>query len=303
MKINIPIHFKTSDEIKESSEKEIDTIEKILILLKENLVYIIWITILSIILIYLWFYYKEYRENIIISDKAKLEFIKGKEKELAPLLKLRNETDNKINPIQTCIDWVKKTLGTKEYYNCNSSLIPKANADYFKPEIATYAWKIEEVKYTERDKILMERVCKYWKLKWKVSPLCNNWLLYSSLKWISEAYWISFSIALGITYAESHIWVNYAGWCNESYNNWWWIKWRIGNDWKAIKDQKIPQNNCYLYKFGSIEDYWQSKMKTLQKYASCFKQKQTIKCISYSYVGNPKVAEQGWINRVALIAN
>jgi hypothetical protein len=41
MKINIPIHFKTSDEIEESSEKEIDTIEKILILLKENLVYII----------------------------------------------------------------------------------------------------------------------------------------------------------------------------------------------------------------------------------------------------------------------
>jgi hypothetical protein len=201
-----------------------------------------------------------------------------------------------------------------EDISCETSFIPKANADYYKPEIAIFTWKIEEIKYNERDKILMERVCKYWKLNWKISPLCNNWQMYNSLKWISEAYNISFPIALGITYAESHIGVNYAWTCNAGYNNLWWIKWRIWQDWKAIKDQEIPNNwkdynnnkkidiweVCYLYKFGSIEDYWQSKMRTLQKYSTCLKQKLPIKCISQSYLTWNK---QAWVQRVALIAN
>lgn len=235
-------------------------------------------------------------------DENKTKLIQIKEKELKPLedkaKKLTQEFNTvklEIIPIEWCINKLKKSLWTTEDISCEpNSFIPKVGAEE-KPQ--------EKTTFNERDKILMERVCKYGKLNWKVSPLCNNWQMFNSLKGISEAHWIWFWIALGITYAESHIWVNYAWWCDVSYNNWWGVKWRIGINWNAIKDQKIPDKNwCWVYKFWSIEDYWQSKMKTLQKYKSCFERKDTIKCISYTYIGDPKVAEQSWINRVALIS-
>lgn len=286
--------------------------------LKDKIIFMIWyliskktliysaIVLIALIMWYIWTNnYITYKITVAEHDRKVQEFIVSKEKELKPLETQANELKLKIQPLKSCIEGVKKTLGTTEIFNCNkvTSIIPKANADEYNTWliINTPIAKLED-KLLDRDWILMKRICQYWKLNWKVSPLCNNWQLYDSMKWISEAYKIPFSIALGITFAESHIWVNYAWTCDSTYNNWWWVKWRIWSDWKAIKDQIIPQNWCWVYKFGSVEDYWQSKMRTLQKYKSCFSKDKPITCISYAYVWNANVAEQSWISRVALIS-
>ena len=168
---------------------------------------------------------------------------------------------------------------------------------------------------SQRDSILMDRVCKIF-INNRKSPLCNDWDTYFKFKKIIEDRKLSWSITLGIMYAESHIGANYAGTCNDSYNNWWWIKWRILDDWTAVKDQTIPQwwvdknkdgkksvdELCYLYRFKSLEDYMISKANTLAKYRSCLSREKPIECISYDYVWARNVAERSWIERVASIA-
>lgn len=151
-----------------------------------------------------------------------------------------------------------------------------------------------------RDQILMDRICKITKNWW--SPLCNDWELYNKWKAIFESKGVSRDIALWIMYAESHIGANYAGTCDKSWHNRWGIKWRITDQWVAIRDQQIPNNWCWLYKFDSVQDYFNSKANTLVKYKSCFSQKKPITCISYKYVWDPNVAEQSWINNVSVIA-
>jgi len=267
---------------------------------------------------------KEIETKIEIENlnKIKQKSIADKEKELKPLkskqTELKHELDTlnwKIIPKEDCLQILRNSLNTLEIVECRPeiSIIQKASASE-KMDVAEVSEHL--LTGTTRDQVLMDRICKYWKLNWKVSPLCNNWQLYNSMKWISEAYNVPFAIALGITYAESHIWVNYAWTCNESFNNFWGVKWRIWQDWKAIKDQVIPNNwidynknnkvdkweNCWVYRFGSVEDYWQSKMRTLQKYNSCFNKNKPITCISYAYVWDAKIAEQSWINRVSLIS-
>lgn len=155
--------------------------------------------------------------------------------------------------------------------------------------------------HSKRDLLLMSRVC--WTAKGK-SPMCNDWTMYYSWKKIFENAGVPRGIALWIMNAESNIWVNYAWTCDSSWNNRWGIKWRKNDDWTTTKDQAIPNNwNCYLYKFDSIEDYFKSKANTLWLwYKSCFKTDNPIRCISYSYVWNPKVAEPSWIKNVAKIA-
>lgn len=216
--------------------------------------------------------------------------------------------------------FVKKLLETKGAININEKCI-NANAqtgtvvdcetitpDEFdvilKP--VTNSWTVTatikaEPSVNNRDKILMDRICAV-NIHDRKSPLCNDWNLYNKWKEIFEKKWVSWSIALGIMYSESHIGANYAGTCDTSYNNWGWIKWRITDDGKAIKNQPIPQNGCWLYKFNSVEDYFNSKANTLVKYKSCFSKDKPIECISYAYVGNRYVAERSWIARVAQIA-
>lgn len=240
------------------------------------------------------------KERIQIENlnKNKQKLIDSKILQLKPLETKLEELKLKIDPLKSCISKLKNSFNTLQDEKCEEkSIISKASAEIIEVNLPqeTNTWQT-------RDQTLMDRVCKYGKLNWKVSPLCNNWQLYNSMKWISEAYNVPFSIALGITYAESHIWVNYAWWCNAGYNNWGGVKWRIWQDWKAIKDQVIPQNWCWVYRFGSVEDYWQSKMRTLQKYNSCFSKGKPITCISYAYVWNANEAEQSWISRVSLIS-
>lgn len=164
-------------------------------------------------------------------------------------------------------------------------------------------WLVVELVVTwhsDRDLILMDRVC--WTAKGR-SPMCNDWTMYYSWKQIFEDAGVPRGIALWIMNAESNIWVNYAWTCNSSWNNRGGIKYRKNADWSVTKDQVIPNNGCRLYKFDTIDDYFKSKANTLWIwYKSCFKTDNPIRCISYSYVWNPKVAEPSWIKNVARIA-
>lgn len=156
---------------------------------------------------------------------------------------------------------------------------------------------------TDRDRLLMSRVCKYGRIDGKISPLCNNRDMYMSGKQIFADRDVPRDIALGVMFSESHIGVNYAGTCNSSWNNRGGIKWRILDDGSRVRDQSIPNWWwCRLYKFDSVNDYFISKANTFTKYKDCFTQDKPITCIAYNYVWNPKVAEKSWIYRVWLIA-
>lgn len=151
----------------------------------------------------------------------------------------------------------------------------------------------------------MQRICDITKNGW--SPLCNNWSLYNAWKSIFEQRGFRWDIALGIMFAESHIWASYAGTCDSSWNNWWGIKRRKLDDGENVKDQAIPNNwNCWLYKFNSLEDYFVSKANTLSLwYWVCMNrgsQYNITKCISYAYVWDRDVAEPHWIRNVLHIA-
>ena len=159
------------------------------------------------------------------------------------------------------------------------------------------------------DELLMNRVCARWVLNWMVSPLCWNRDLFRISKEEFESKWVPHEIALGIMLAESHIWINYAGTCNQSWNNWWWIKWKLTDIGWRVKDQIIPNNWnnqpwwCWLYKFDSLQEYFRSKANTLSIwYGECFKRDNPITCISRNYVWRSDVAEKSRINNVQLIA-
>lgn len=164
-------------------------------------------------------------------------------------------------------------------------------------------------KIDDRDRELMSRICKYGKLNGKVSPMCQDWDLYQTAKAQFAEIPKSRPIALGIMYSESHIWVSYAGSCDQSWNNRWGIKGKKLDNGKLLRDQPIPNNGngwyggCRLYKFDNLKDYFKSKANTLiDWYRWCWSQAEPIKCISYRYVGKPNVAEQSWIRRVATIS-
>lgn len=140
------------------------------------------------------------------------------------------------------------------------------------------------------------------------SPLCDKETFYRLYKITEERIpWKNFfPILLGITNAESSLGTAYAknnkGWYCTWYNNLGWIKWKKTDEGKSVRDQKIPDaNGCYLYKFESIDDYWISKVNTIRFwYKGCLNSKAPVKCMSYAYVWNPKVAEQSWINNVSI---
>jgi len=136
---------------------------------------------------------------------------------------------------------------------------------------------------------LHKKVCK----KQINSPLCNDRKLF-------------YPILLGITNAESSLWLNFSKdrvwWTCAWRNNWGWIKWRKTDSWESVKDQKIPDKyGCYLYKFESIEDYWISKVNTIRFwYKGCIDSKAPIRCLSYAYVWDWNVAEESWISNVSI---
>lgn len=151
-------------------------------------------------------------------------------------------------------------------------------------------------------------ICK----KVPTSPLCNkeNFEMAQAISYRKALIWgvddkeKFFRVGIGIMFAESTLWTKFAWTCDSSYNNFWWIKYRILDTWEAVRDQKIPQNGCWVYKFATLEDYFGSKYNSLGKgYGSCFKKKDAVNCIAYAYVWNPNVAETSWQNNVNTFLN
>ena len=148
----------------------------------------------------------------------------------------------------------------------------------------------------------MAKICKYWKIHWNTSPLCEDWGLYKNLKTISKEHFVEFWMQVGISYSESHIWANYASDNCRNYNNWSWIKWRKNDDWSIDKPKLPDSKGCYLYKFDSIEDYRESFANTLQQgyiERSC----DTPECISRYYVKNDWAVKTKRSNRVRMFMN
>lgn len=120
---------------------------------------------------------------------------------------------------------------------------------------------------------------------------------------------------VGISLAESHVWQNYAkdkvGWTCEWRNNWGGAKYNILDDNSRVySSPKFGGYNtvnrfedsywCNLFPFDSIEEYWISKANGLRYgYKGCLDSKEPIKCVSYSYVGDPNVSESSWVGNVS----
>lgn len=222
------------------------------------------------------------------------------------------EKQNK-EAIETCI----KSISYKDSYNqikraieiCKDKEIIKVITPWtasgaIVPQ-ASQRNSYEEINLWSELETIYDNVCKMQ----INSPLCKDKALFGRLYIITEKRlpWKNFyPILLGISNAESSLWLNYAKdntwWTCAWRNNWGGIKWKIQDDWTRVKDQKVPdQFNCYLYKFDSIEDYWISKVNTIRFwYKSCIDSKTPVRCISWAYVWDRNVQEQSWINNVSI---
>lgn len=207
---------------------------------------------------------------------------------------------------------IKENSNTGKVFDCTSLInytiedieITTINANGSATWAVSSSLKVEIKDIDEQDKIIQQKICELWKLNWNVSPLCNNTLLYNNLKKISEDKWVDFQLMLWISYAESHIWANFAPWCSlNTYYNLWWVKARKLDNWLTLKNQPIPDKNwCRLYKFNSIEDYWNSKANSL-KFWYINKQCSTPECISKWYVIWNWVIKEWWSKRVNIFYN
>jgi hypothetical protein len=151
------------------------------------------------------------------------------------------------------------------------------------------------------------------------SPLCKDKELFLRLYRLTEERLPNkqfFPILIGITNAESSLWLNFArdrvgGTCAWR-NNWGWVKWKINDDmtrefsnngkfgYNYSKQKPTDDYGCWLYPFDSIEEYWISKVNTFRfYYKGCIDHKTPVWCISWPYVGRREVHEQSWINNVS----
>jgi len=198
----------------------------------------------------------------------------------------------------------KANSNTGTVVDCDN-ITEKTKEEFFWTGTAT---TIADPQRSDRDKIIMERVCKYWQLNGKTTPLCNNWDMFDSIKKVSESKSVPVWVVLGITYAESHIGINYNKPACAFYNNWGWVKGRVTSNGTVTPFKwKYPdENGCYLYKFDSIDDYFDSKTNMLKANyidKGC-KQDSLVRCIARYYVWTPGTMQnkESWINRVLLIA-
>jgi hypothetical protein len=217
----------------------------------------------SIIIMFLvgWYYvvtfnYIEYKRINLVS--AMEEKIKTSSWKIDELKKELEKEELELNSASECKN---KNYNTWSYIDCNtiqqSTVIPN--------------------KYEKLNK----HICASTNSK---SPLCNNIKLVKELEKISNKKWVNFMLMIWITYAESTLGSNYAKGCDTSYYNMWGIKWRLDDEWKKIKDQPIPSSSwCWLYKFKSYEDYWNSKANSLY-FGYIKKGCDKISCISKWYV-------------------
>lgn len=154
------------------------------------------------------------------------------------------------------------------------------------------------------------------------SPLCKDKELFGRLYRITEERLPNkqfYPILIGMTNAESSLWLDFAkdkvwGTCI-GRNNWGGAKYQINDDntriykrtlngfnyeYNKAKNLHNDQYGCNLFPFESIEEYWTSKVNWIRYwYKGCIDSDTPIKCISFQYVGDPKVAEQSWIDNVS----
>lgn len=166
------------------------------------------------------------------------------------------------------------------------------------------------------------------KICWKQinSPLCKDYSLLERLYKITEERipWKNwFPILVGMTNAESSLWLDYAkdkvgGTCTWR-NNWGWAKYKINDDntreysrnlnwFNYVYDRSRKLHNdqygCNLFPFSSIEEYWISKVNWIRFwYKGCVDADTPVTCVSYKYVGNPNVSEKSWVNNVSYFLN
>lgn len=144
---------------------------------------------------------------------------------------------------------------------------------------------------------LHEEICQ----KVPESPLCGDIELLRRIDSIGREKGVPTRLLIGVSYAESHIGVNFNKEACRGYNNWFWLKGKKYDNWKVewfTKDKKRDSNGCWLYKFKSVEEWFYALANTISiGYKSC---KNDTICLSYWYVGNPEVAEPSWIKHVGV---
>lgn len=106
-------------------------------------------------------------------------------------------------------------------------------------------------------------------------------------------------------FAESTLGTNYNKPACKSYNNPYGIKGRKYDngkvEWYTKTKGRADSNGCWLYKFDSIDEATYSLANTISiGYKGC---NNSVRCLSYSYVGHPDVAEESWIKRVSQFLN
>ena len=205
-------------------------------------------------------------------------------------------------------------------YNCNDiisswTVTPASSGVPPNKEVVWY-WESEQLENDYLHK-LHDKICDTQ----KSSPLCKNYSLFSDLYVITEERLPKknfFPIMIGITNAESSLWLNFAndnigGKCDWR-NNWGGTKYQINDDnsrsysrkynwflyWADYTARFVDQYGCNLYPFSSIEEYWITKVNGMRYgWNNCVESLTPIKCLSYWYVWDPNVSEKSWIKNVS----
>jgi len=155
----------------------------------------------------------------------------------------------------------------------------KKTAYHPSPPSQTVATKTED---NTEDEWIMWQICRYWRLRGEVSPLCDNRDLYQKLKGISDNRGVDFGLAVWITYAESHIWINFnPHYCDVSNNRAGKKREKYDDGSNSVRfhqqDNYIPW--CRVYNFESVDEFWQSHVNSLW-YGYVSKWCDTPECIS-----------------------
>jgi len=133
------------------------------------------------------------------------------------------------------------------------------------------------------------------------SPLCEDIEILRRIDSIAREKGVPTGLIIGIMFAESTLGINFNKEVCAHYNNPYGIKGRKYDtgkvEWYTKTKWRPDENGCWLYKFDSIDEATYSLANTISiGYKSC---NNSVRCLSYSYVWHPDVAEESWIKRVS----
>ena len=230
-----------------------------------------------------------------------------KEHEINKLQKEKIKLQEQVEVLDNELQELKDTW---EMY-CWENSILKASGDVIRDNISKLDYQIGwidlklieilDIRQEKWDVEYMRLICE----KAPKSPLCFDFDLLDKIKVIAYDRDIDWKLLIWITYAESHIGMNFAPhyWCEKS-NNWAWLKWAKRDDW-SISEKYDKQytglegelrwylSGCYLYAFDTTEDFFISLANTISLwYKSC---KWEPECIVKSYVWK---YSENWVNNV-----